>query len=85
MTDINPSNGSMSAYSITTQNKDVTREDIENYMFKKGPRGYEFAYTADGRTQIFPTVMRSTYDQEMQRANIQVEKKFNEIKTGNTN
>lgn len=85
MTDINPSNGSMAAYSITTQNKDVTKEDIENYMFKRGPRGYEFAYTADGRTQIFPTVMRSTYDQEMQRANIQVEKKFNEIKTGNTN
>ena len=85
MTDINPSNGSMSAYSITTQNKDVTKEDIENYMFKKGPRGYEFAYTADGTTQIFPTVMRSTYDQEMQRANIQVERKFNEIKTGNTN
>ena len=85
MTDINPSNGSMSAYSITTQNKDVTREDIESYTFKRGPRGYEFAYTADGTTQIFPTVMKSTYDQEMQRANIQVERKFNEIKTGNTN
>lgn len=85
MTDINPSNGSMSAYSITTQNKNVTKEDIEGYMFKTGPRGYEFAYTADGTTQIFPTVMRSTYDQEMQRANVQVEKKFNEIKTGNTN